>query len=378
MSMDLPRFDLRAEHLAAPIYRFARSTPIVTSQDSLARAATLLRESPFTVLPFMEDGQLTGILTEASLIRKWLEGVDDTASASLAAEDTFLWIPGPTPAAEALAQIQEVAQNEAIITDPAGRVIGIVSLSDFLPKPTEMVHPGLVGGMATPFGVYLTNGAVRAGASDLALVATGMLLFTLLFAANSVGEWLLYYVPEEAPPLALDAIAYGVPMVLFLFLLRMIPLAGIHAAEHQVVHAIERGEALTVANVRRMPRVHPRCGTNIAAGLTIFLGLFSAPWIPWEEARLLIAGFTTLFFWRAFGSLLQQYVTTKPANEKQLQMGIRAGTELLDKFSRNRRFGVNPFARIYASGMLHVMLGSFICYGIVSAAAFLLGVPINL
>jgi uncharacterized protein YqhQ len=40
-----------------------------------------------------------------------------------------------------------------------------------------------------------------------------------------------------------------------------------------VVHAIERGEPLVLEVVRRMPRVHPRCGTNLVAGIALFLGL---------------------------------------------------------------------------------------------------------
>ncbi len=32
-----------------------------------------------------------------------------------------------------------------------------------------------------------------------------------------------------------------------------------------VVHAIEEGEDLTLEKVRPMPRVHPRCGTNLVA-----------------------------------------------------------------------------------------------------------------
>ncbi len=35
-----------------------------------------------------------------------------------------------------------------------------------------------------------------------------------------------------------------------------------HGAEHKVVYTWEQGEALTVENARRQPRLHPRCGTS--------------------------------------------------------------------------------------------------------------------
>jgi uncharacterized protein YqhQ len=38
-----------------------------------------------------------------------------------------------------------------------------------------------------------------------------------------------------------------------------------HGAEHMVIHTYEAGEALTVANARRHPTAHPRCGTEFLA-----------------------------------------------------------------------------------------------------------------
>ena len=35
-----------------------------------------------------------------------------------------------------------------------------------------------------------------------------------------------------------------------------------HGAEHKAINALEAGEALEVANVRRFSRLHPRCGTS--------------------------------------------------------------------------------------------------------------------
>lgn len=35
-----------------------------------------------------------------------------------------------------------------------------------------------------------------------------------------------------------------------------------HGAEHMAIHALEAGEALTIANVHRHPTAHPRCGTE--------------------------------------------------------------------------------------------------------------------
>jgi uncharacterized protein YqhQ len=42
-----------------------------------------------------------------------------------------------------------------------------------------------------------------------------------------------------------------------------------HGAEHQVVHAYERGLDLTEENLREMPTAHPRCGTSFLALIVV-------------------------------------------------------------------------------------------------------------
>ena len=49
-----------------------------------------------------------------------------------------------------------------------------------------------------------------------------------------------------------------------------------HGAEHQTIFCYEKGLALTVENVRNMPRHHPRCGTSfLFVVLVLSILLFS-------------------------------------------------------------------------------------------------------
>jgi hypothetical protein len=114
-----------------------------------------------------------------------------------------------------------------------------------------------------------------------------------------------------------------------------------------------------------MPRVHPRCGTNLAAGATLFLGIFLSPWVESWELRFFVAAFATLYLWKRLGSLMQLFITTKPASDKQIRSGIRAGQELLDRYATSRISMPSVPVRIWRSGMLHVMLGSILCSGLV-------------
>jgi uncharacterized protein YqhQ len=137
--------------------------------------------------------------------------------------------------------------------------------------------------MATPFGVYLSDGANQAGAGNLALVAGGAALAILATTATVIVQALvdlvghvthhdvssisLQYSPVDGkllPTLLATGLRLSVSLV-FLSLIRISRIAGFHAAEHQTVHAIENGEPLVPEIVSRMPRPHPRCGTNILA-----------------------------------------------------------------------------------------------------------------
>ncbi|NIQ77937.1 MAG: DUF1385 domain-containing protein, partial [Anaerolineae bacterium] len=147
--------------------------------------------------------------------------------------------------------------------------------------------------------------------------------------------WTIVFSPPIHVPNWMDAIRtimLGAAVPLFLLLLRVLPLSGYHAAEHQVVHAIERGEPLSPETVQALPRVHPRCGTNIVAAALVFLSLVR---VLSSEAATIIVIFVMVFAWRMIGAYFQYYITTKPPSSKQLKSGIQAGASLLDKYRNN-------------------------------------------
>ena len=236
-----------------------------------------------------------------------------------------------------------------------------------------------VGGMATPFGVYLTAGGARGGAGHLALVSTGMALFAMLLVATVAGSWLADWAAVSLGLARYHAwLLNAIPLILFLLGMRTIPLAGTHAAEHKVVHALENGEPLELEVVRRMPRVHPRCGTNIAVAVSLFIGLATWKWIDIEQIRLVVALIVTVFVWRPIGHFAQYFITTKRPTDRQLLNGIEAGRELIRNVQGRRRARPSIFQRILASGMLHVMTGSLLMYGLALGIATLFRLDLNL
>lgn len=345
--------------------------PCVSVDDftSIAIAIERMRESGQELVPIVRDERVLGVLTEAGILRYVAEGAQPTASIIDFLEPASI-ISNRATGAEALRQLEN--RTCLVVVDDHMNLCGLISPSNFVGTPPEQSRPHMVGGMATPFGVYLTSGAVSGGKSGLYLVSTGFFLLSILSISGCLVELLerrgLHW-------LGLPLVTEGVSFLVIALVFRLHPIAGYHAAEHQVVHAIERDEALTLDVVKRMPRVHPRCGTNLAVALTMVTTLTSIQWTSELEPRLAIAAIITIFFWRPVGSFVQYWITTKKPSEKQLASGIEAGRQLLEKYqvASNRTSG--PWQRLFNSGILHVMSGSFLALGIWSLIAWLTGLP---
>lgn len=363
--------------LSMPVGAILRPASPVFVEDSLGVAAQRLRDSGSPMIPVMDGDGLAGAVTEASLARAVAAGFQSGDVLTPAK------IPAPTIApnatgSEALRLFDSFQADSLIVVDARGNVRGLVLPSDLLQTRDLDLRPPLIGGMATPFGVYLTTGGLGAGASNFALVTTGMTMSAMWLAGSLAAVYLHFFLQgRHVSPWLIDTSAGALNLIVFLALMRFLPLSGIHAAEHKVVHAIERGEELTKDAVRRMPRVHPRCGTNLAVGAALFGSVFD--WLAQfravgSELALIAAAIVTLVLWRRLGNLTQYWITTRPPTEKQLDMGIRSGKKLLDAYQRSDMATPTVGQRIYYSGIAYVIAGAFLCIGCAYVAAVLFGV----
>lgn len=125
-----------------------------------------------------------------------------------------------------------------------------------------------------------------------------------------------------------------------------------HGAEHKTIFAFEAGEELTVENVNRYSRLHPRCGTSfllivMLVSIVIF-SLIPKLWPFWMKAGArvvllpVIAGISYEFLkWSAKNDqnplvkliiapgLALQRLTTREPDESQVEVAIRSIEEAL-------------------------------------------------
>jgi CBS domain-containing protein len=357
----------------------------VFRESTLQSAVEVVREAGVEFVPVVAGGYLVGAVAAADLTAALLGGASPLDPVESMMREPLVVLPNAT-LAQAVAVLREARAQTLIVADADGRYVGVVHAMSLFGRAAVPSMPGLVGGMATPAGVYLTNGEVSGGAKPIALAITGALLFITYFIGIAVTYGgLLVAERTTGTPLLENAFnAVGLPgaifqlgpVLVFLLLIRLSPISGTHAAEHMVVHAIERREPLVYEVVSRMPRVHPRCGTNIAVGAMMFLILLDFGWRFMGQIGPLFALAFTVLTWRSVGGVVQYLVTTKPPHRRQVEGAIAAANELIENYRKSARLSPNFWRRLSKSGLPFVMAGAMATSAIAMAILHFVGTPI--
>lgn len=283
------------------------------------------------------------------------------------------YIPANFSLHNALLTLDRYELSAMPVFDDARQYLGMVSRADLLAGVYKSVRPPLVGGMATPLGVWLTDGRFSGGAPNIGLFLTGLILSIGLMLSTVLivaGAWAINPAwgamaysgrlgAALEPTSVFNTIAALIQGFLFLAFFRMLPISGVHAAEHQTVWALERGLPLTVENVRRMPRAHPRCGTNLVAlGGLLSIGIQHLPEIT--PNWILLVFVVAFFAWRSLGTALQNLFMTRPATDAQIESGIRAANEVMAKYQA-QPFATAPLPlRLLNNGMIWSAAGMIV------------------
>jgi len=124
-------------------------------------------------------------------------------------------------------------------------------------------------------------------------------------------------------------------LVLFFAFMKFSPLGRYHGAEHKAVAAYEAYGEVTLANAKKVSRIHPRCGTNILA--YIILAALLDPLIGWWGYAILqfiLISEAWFIFGKsrpsiAVGNFLQRYFTTTEPRRAELEVAVESLNRLI-------------------------------------------------
>ena len=230
---------------------------------------------------------------------------------------------------------------------------------------TRLIKPNSLGGLATPLGVYITDGKHQAGAGNLGLFLTGISLGVMLIVIEQVFGFAFKYFDINTTNAAIFPVIFMLQISVFILFLRLTPLAKIHAAEHQTINAIEKGLPLTLETVKLQPREHVRCGTNL---MVLFIGLqlviltfvgYLGKIEPFLQFIFLFGGFMLVFaHWRRWGMWTQKYFTTVKAPDSYILNGIKVGEEIIHKHKED--LDAKPasfFRKLWCMSIIQIISG---------------------
>jgi len=369
--------------------QIARPSPSIAPQDRAIKAVSLVRRSGLSMLPVVEQDRIVGVVAERDLFAAMAAGAE--AFRALRVEDVMTreltLLADSTSLGMIVHAFQQTGRKVLPVVDAFGRCRGVLTRADAMAALAGTITPPSIGGLATPVGVHLHSITARGGVGDLALFLTGVTVVVLFGLATALLYGTALIVHAFVPGLSIFPlivsrdipgtqayyaggpwIALGGLVLLYLFfltLLRLSPMSGYHAAEHQTVHAIEEGEDLTPEVAAAKSPVHPRCGTNLVAVLLLFVLIFLASDALGEyQIVVLLASIVVLVLaWRRIGPLLQAVFTTRRPSRRQLEKGVAAGRALLENYRRNLGRRVSTLERIWNVGFIQVTLGMVVAYG---------------
>ena len=104
-----------------------------------------------------------------------------------------------------------------------------------------------------------------------------------------------------------------------------------HGAEHKTIACYEAGLPLTVENIRRQSRFHPRCGTSFMI-LVIIISIFLYAVLPWTSTDSVLSKIVSQ------PGLWMQRLTTFEPDDSMIEVAIAAVTPVLPEKQEEARW----------------------------------------
>ena len=181
------------------------------------------------------------------------------------------------------------------------------------------------------------------------ILASFISLFLFMYLPSLLVSFASQYFEIDNMKSILEGVTKISIFVLYLFLVSKLKdmrrVFMYHGAEHKTIFAYEKGEELTVENVRKQSRFHPRCGTNFLL-IVLVISITVSSLISWDNLLIrtllkvvfipitvgisfeiikLVGRYNNIFtrFITAPGLWLQRLTTCEP-DDSQIEVAIAA------------------------------------------------------
>src|SRR5262245_8574800 len=161
-----------------PVSQLAVRVRPLDLADSIGKAAELIRSSNGRAAPVTLSGHVVGVISSAEVaaaVAANPEQAKNLPVATLTLNPCY-GIPDFWAADRALAHFRREGLEASPVLDAMGRYVGMITTADLTSALCGRLRPRSIGGMATPYGVYLTDGTVRGGVGNWALASAGVYL----------------------------------------------------------------------------------------------------------------------------------------------------------------------------------------------------------
>lgn len=228
----------------------------------------------------------------------------------------------------------------------------VAGFEDEEPSKFELMLKKLLGDKFAAFlnGVALVLGVLIAVAIFIVLPTTIVSFFRKLI------EWQAALTVIEA------VVKIGIFVIYIAVISRMEEIKRVfeyHGAEHKTISCYEAGEELTVENVRRHSRFHPRCGTSFLI-ITLIVSVLVSSLISWNNVLIRIAlkvitlpivmgvAYEAIKFagrsescvagWLSKPGIWMQHLTTREPDDGQIECAIAAMKPCIPENSEDDRW----------------------------------------
>ena len=181
------------------------------------------------------------------------------------------------------------------------------------------------------------------------LFSLAMALFFFAFLPTTLVGFFKDYISHPLALSALEGLTKIAILILYLALIsNMSDIKRVfmyHGAEHKTIFCYEHGEELTVENVRKYTRFHPRCGTSFLV-IVLLLSILVSSMVSWDNLWMRVglkvlclpiimslsyecikfAGRHDNLFTRILSApgLWTQRLTTREPDDSMIEVGIRS------------------------------------------------------